>query len=86
MTSARCRALFLILAVVYTNGQNDRKSSLTFVIDVTKSMRTVIKQVEEHANAIFDAVLESSEPYIENFVLTTFADPGKCNCDELGAF
>lgn len=76
----RACILFLVVTIVYTYGQSDRKSSLTFVIDVTTSMKDVITKVEQHSNDIFDAVLESNEPYIENFVLVTFADIGKFVC------
>lgn len=69
--------IFFIISIVCINGQNDRKSSLTFVIDVTNSMEIVRKQVEQHANVIFDTVAASNNSFIDNFVLVTFADTGK---------
>ena len=81
-----CYGLYFVLivlivqtCVVYVQGQIT-KSSLTFVIDYTKSMTEEIRSVKEEVNVIFDKVYSSKTSQIENFIIVTFNDPGKCPC------
>lgn len=52
------------------------KGSLTFVIDDTGSMGDDISQVKDKTKLIFDAVLKSNASNVDDFILTTFNDPG----------
>ena len=70
-----------IIAVIGTffclvNGHK-QKSSLTFVIDVTKTMGDEIEQVKSTTDKIFDNVSNSTTNNIDDFILVTFADPSK---------
>ncbi|KAI8440936.1 hypothetical protein MSG28_009233 [Choristoneura fumiferana] len=74
----KCQILFLgflCLVINEIKGRSELKSSLTFVIDDTGSMRNDISQVKHGANAIFDTVMNSNASQIEDFVLVTFNDP-----------
>ena len=81
-----CYGLYFVLivlivqtCVVYVQGQIT-KSSLTFVIDYTKSMKEEVNLLKEGIDKIFDKVCSSNTSQIENFVLVTFNDTGKCPC------
>ncbi|XP_045505024.1 hemicentin-1-like [Colias croceus] len=63
--------LFAIKAV-----SSELKSSLTFVIDDTASMKDEIDQVKLRTKEVFEAVLNTKNSDIDNFVLVTFNDPG----------
>lgn len=74
--------IFIILVILFVKSINvisekDEKSSLTFVIDDTGSMWNDIQQVKMGVNDIFEAVLNSKDSQIENYILITFNDPGK---------
>lgn len=76
----KCQIVFLGFLCVIINeikGKSNLKSSLTFVIDDTGSMKNDISAVKRNAYDIFDTVLKSEASQIEDFVLVTFNDPGE---------
>ncbi|XP_046970773.1 hemicentin-1-like [Vanessa cardui] len=66
--------IFISYGLLYVNG-DDKKVSLTFVIDDTGSMSDDIAQVKIKTNEVFDAVLHANASNIDDFVLITFNDP-----------
>ncbi|XP_038218714.1 hemicentin-1-like [Zerene cesonia] len=65
----------IVLFILIQAVDSEVKGSLTFVIDDTGSMDPEIRKLILKSRQVFEAVLKSNSPAIENFVLVTFNDP-----------
>ncbi|XP_013171391.1 PREDICTED: hemicentin-2-like [Papilio xuthus] len=68
--------LVLTILICPIFSQKVINSSLIFVIDRTSSMSKDIKNVLKSADGLFDAVVNSNQSDVDNFIIVTFGDPG----------
>lgn len=71
ISAGRCTTLCQLSDDV---GVINRPSSLTFVIDITSSMKEDIAKVKKSTSAILREVVDKRNVLVQNFVLVPFHD------------
>lgn len=69
--SKLCKALLL-----FYFSMAECKKSFTFILDSTESMKNEISIIKRNMPSIVKDIEKENE--IENYILLTFSDPGKC--------